>query len=50
MNLLKKKYMQATLLFIAMLTPVVVFLYESKKLAGIKDLFDIEDEDELQDF
>lgn len=45
-----KKYNQATLFFIFMLTPVVIFLYEAKKLAGIKDLFDIEDEDELQDF
>lgn len=47
MNLLKKKYTQITLIFIAMLTPVIVFLYEAKKMAGIKDLFDIEDEDEL---
>lgn len=47
MNLLKKKYMQATLLFVAMLTPVIVFLYEAKKLAGIEDVFDIEDENEL---
>jgi len=50
MNLLKKKYIQATLIFIAISTPVITFLYEAKKMAGIKDLFDIEDEtDELQD-
>ncbi len=47
MNLLKKKYIQATLLFVAVFTPVIVFLYEVKKMAGIKDLFDIEDEDDL---
>jgi hypothetical protein len=48
MDLLKRKYIQATLIFVAMLSPVIYFMYELKKLAGIKDLFDIEDEtDEL---
>jgi len=47
MKLLRKKYLQATLLFIAMLSPVIVFLYEAKKMAGIKDLFDVEDDNEL---
>jgi hypothetical protein len=49
MNLLKKKYIQATLIFIAIFTPVIAFLYEAKKMAGIKDLFDIDDDiDEIQ--
>lgn len=47
MNLLGKKYLQASLLFIAILSPVIAFLYEAKKMAGIKDLFDVEDDNEL---
>ena len=47
MRSLNKKWTQLILFFVAMLTPAVIFLYEAKKLAGIKDLFDIEDEDEL---
>jgi hypothetical protein len=31
------------------MSPVIIFLYEVKKMAGIKDFFDIEDEDEIQD-
>ena len=47
MKILREKYFNLSLLFIAMLSPVIYFMYELKKLAGIKDLFDIEDEDEL---
>jgi hypothetical protein len=47
MKIFRKRYTQFILFFITVMTPAVIFLYESKKLAGIKDLFDIEDEDEL---
>jgi hypothetical protein len=47
MKRLNKKYRNISLMFIAAMTPAVIFLYECKKLAGIKDLFDIEDESEL---
>ena len=49
MKTLKEKYLSLSLLFIVMLSPVIYFIYELKKLAGIKDLIDMEDEDELQD-
>jgi hypothetical protein len=47
MKKLNKKYRTLSLLFIAVMSPVIYFMYEFKKLAGIKDLFDIEDDNEL---
>jgi hypothetical protein len=47
MKLFRKKYLGFVLLIVSIMSPVIIFLYEAKKMAGIKDIFDIEDEDDL---
>lgn len=47
MRSLKRRYLSFVLLIVAIMSPVIIFLYETKKLAGIKDLFDVDDEDDF---
>jgi len=47
MKSLRKKYLSFILVVIGLMSPIIIFLYETKKLAGIKDLFDVEDEYDL---
>jgi hypothetical protein len=44
---MKKKYFNFILIISVILSPVFIFLYEVKKIGGIKDIFDIEDDNEL---
>ena len=41
-----RKYYSAVLIISAILAPVFIFLYEIKKIGGIRDIFDVDDEDE----
>jgi hypothetical protein len=43
---MRKKYYSAVLIISAILAPVFIFLYEVKKMGGIRDIFDVDDEDE----
>lgn len=47
MKSLRKKYLKFILVVVGLASPILIFLYETKKLAGIKDLFDVEDDYEL---
>jgi hypothetical protein len=44
---MKKKYYAFVFMAIAAASSLLIFLYEMKKIGGIKDLFDIEDDNEL---
>jgi hypothetical protein len=43
---MRKKYYSAVLIISAILAPVFIFLYEIKKIGGIKDIFDVDVDDE----
>jgi hypothetical protein len=45
MKLIRQKYLGFILIAVAVLSPVIIFLYEAKKMAGIRDLFDVEDDE-----
>jgi hypothetical protein len=46
MNLFRKKYLSFILFIVAATAPVIIFLYEIKKIGGIRDIFDVDDENE----